>query len=147
MPSLDEVIQFRQQMFDESMSLIKQKGHDYNRTQQEGGDTLFNLRVCEILGIVPSAERGILVRLSDKFMRLISLVSPGVEASVKDESVKDTVKDIHNYVDYLLLMYLQRIVDHQYIAKKVDNHPQAGAYRAEPDYAETTRVSAGKQRG
>lgn len=108
MPSLSEVMKFRAEMHEKSMGLIKQKGADYNRDQQEQGDTLFNLRVCEILGIVPITESGILVRLSDKLMRLISLTKPGREAAVKDESVLDTIADIHNYVDYLGLIWQQR---------------------------------------
>ena len=108
MPTLDQVKQFRQARYEASMALIDQKGHDYNRDQQEAGDTLFNLRVCELLGIVPSTEEGILVRLSDKLMRLISLTKPGREAAVKDESVLDTINDLHNYVDYLGLIWQQR---------------------------------------
>lgn len=95
-------------MFDKSMALIERKGADYNRDQQTAGDTLFNLRVCELLSIVPSIEEGILVRLSDKFMRLISLTKPGTEAAVKDESVLDTIADTHNYLDFLGLMWLER---------------------------------------
>lgn len=113
MPSLDEVIAFREKMYANSVALIKTKGHDYNRQQQLDGDTLFNLKVAEILGIVETAERGILVRLSDKFMRLISLMQPGVEAAVSDESVSDTVRDIHNYIDYALLLYVERRAQHQ----------------------------------
>jgi hypothetical protein len=109
MASLDAVKTFRELMFYESMALIDQKGADYNRDQQLSGDTLFNLKVAAILGIVPTAERGILVRLSDKFMRLISLMQPGAETAVKEESVRDTVRDIHNYVDYALLLWGERL--------------------------------------
>lgn len=108
MPSLDEVTTFRAKMFDKSMALVKSKGADYNRAQQEQGDTLFNMRVCAILGIVDTPEVGILVRLSDKLMRLCSLAKPGIEPAVKDESLLDTIADIHNYVDYLGLLYTQR---------------------------------------
>lgn len=108
MPSLEKVKQFRQQMFQESMTLIDKKGADYNRQQQNNGDTLFNLRVSELLGIVPTAEQGILVRLSDKFMRLISLMPIDVEAAVKDESIRDTVRDFHNYLDYCLQLREER---------------------------------------
>ena len=108
MPTLAEVKQFRQGMFDESMALIERKGHDYNRTQQLGGNTLFNLQVAELLGIVPTAERGILVRLSDKFMRLISLMSPDVTPANTGESVRDTVLDFHNYLDYALQLWDER---------------------------------------
>lgn len=113
MPSLDEVKKFRQERFEQSMALIDKKGADYNRDQQNAGDTLFNLKVCEIMGIVPSAEEGILVRLSDKFMRLISLTKPGREATVKDESVLDTINDTHNYLDYLGLIWQQRRAETQ----------------------------------
>src|SRR4051812_41795669 len=85
-PSLSEVKEFRTQMFERSMALIDKKGHDYNRTQQQAGDTLFNLTVCKVLGITDTSERGILVRLSDKFMRLISLTAQqGIEAANLDE--------------------------------------------------------------
>ena len=103
-----DVLAFRRERFEASTALIEKKGADYNRQQQHDGDTLFNLRVAEILGIVPTAERGILVRLSDKFMRLISLMTPGAEAAVKGESLRDTVDDIHNYLDYALLIWEQR---------------------------------------
>jgi hypothetical protein len=108
MPTLDAVKAFRREMFESSMALIEQKGHDYNRQQQLDEDTLFNLKVAEVLGIVPTAERGILVRLSDKMMRLISLMSPGEEAAVKNESVRDTVRDFHNYLDYALMLWEER---------------------------------------
>lgn len=105
MPTLQAVRDFRTRMFNDSMALIEKKGHDYNRQQQNDGDTLFNLKVAALLGIVPTPERGILVRLSDKFMRLISLMQPGVEPSVSNESVRDTVRDFHNYLDYALLLW------------------------------------------
>lgn len=129
MPSLDEVLKFREERFTSSMDLIKRKGADYNRDQQEAGDTLFNLKVCEILGIVPSTEEGILVRLSDKLMRLISLTKPGREAAVKDESVLDTINDIHNYVDYLgLIWYLRRMQAKKQLANQIVT--SADVYRA-----------------
>ena len=105
MPSLESVKAFRKKMFDESMSLIDKKGHDYNRKQQLTGDTLFNLRVASIMGIVETPEQGIMVRLVDKMMRLASLMAPGAEAQVKDESVRETVRDAHNYLDYMLQLW------------------------------------------
>jgi hypothetical protein len=80
-PSLETVKQFRQEMFSQSMALIDKKGADYNREQQLSGDTLFNLKVAEILGIVSTAARGSLVRLSDQFMRLISRMQQGVHCT------------------------------------------------------------------
>lgn len=108
MPTLAEVKDFRKMMYDQSMELVERKGADYNRDQQLAGDTLFNLKVAELLGVVASTEEGILVRLCDKFMRLISLTKPGRDAAVKDESVLDTIRDVHNYLDYLGLIWQQR---------------------------------------
>lgn len=108
MPSLSEVLAFRERMYEYSRSLVEKKGRDYNYDQQQEGDTLYNLKVCEILGVVNTVEQGILTRLSDKFMRLISLSrTPGREPSV-DESIYDTVADIHNYIDFLILIREER---------------------------------------
>lgn len=106
--SVEELLAYRKELFTKADALISKKGHDYNREQQESGDTLFNLRVCEILGIVPITERGILVRLSDKFMRLISLVQVGVAPKNQDEKIEDTVLDIINYASYLSLIWKKR---------------------------------------
>lgn len=108
MPTLDDVLKFSDEMWAGARALIEKKGADYNREQQLSGDTLFNLRVAEILGVVGSAEEGILVRLSDKYMRLISLTKPGREAQVKDESVLDTIRDCQNYLNYLGILWLER---------------------------------------
>lgn len=108
MPSLDQVLEFRKRMYEESTELIRRKGHDYNRKQQLSGDTLYNLRVAALMGIVETPEQGILVRLMDKMMRLSSLMTADVDAQVRDESVRDTVKDVHNYVDYALQMWEER---------------------------------------
>lgn len=97
--ALQEVLAIREEMFKRSIDLVQKKGQDYN--SQAVGDTLFNLRVCSALGIVDSAERGILVRLSDKFCRLISLLSA---EKPNFESFEDTVLDIHNYIDYLVAL-------------------------------------------
>lgn len=101
--SVEEVIQFRKQMFLESTALIEKKGHDYNREQQRQGNTLFNLTICELLGIA-TTEQGILTRLSDKFMRLVSLSMVDIQPQVEDETLEQTVQDAHNYMDYLLLI-------------------------------------------
>lgn len=106
--SLEEVLQFRQERFETSTALIRKKGADYNRDQQLSGDTLFNLRVAEIMGLTDAAEVGVLIRLMDKMMRLASLMKPGREAEVKNESVMDTVDDVHNYIDYAALLWQKR---------------------------------------
>lgn len=105
MPTLEEVQAIRKKAFDESYILVAKKGRDYNREKQLTGDTLFNLRVAHLLGIVDSPMRSVLVRLSDKFQRLISLsTSPDV---AENESIWDTILDIHNYTDYVYALWLE----------------------------------------
>lgn len=108
MISIKEVKRFRREQFNKSMALIDKKSDDYNYDQKMAGDTLFNLRVAEMLGIVPDTEAGILVRLSDKLMRLATLSKPKHKRKVKEETIFDTVRDVHNYVDYLALIWKER---------------------------------------
>ena len=105
--TLEEVKRFREEMHEQSMSIIEKKGHDYTHKQQHQGDTLINLRVAAILGIIDTPSQGVLVRLCDKMMRLASLMSPGVEAEIKDESIQDTIADVHNYIDYAYLLFME----------------------------------------
>jgi len=112
MPTLEHVLKVHKEMCDEARSIIEIKGHDYNREQQLTGNTLFNLTVCCLLGVVKTVTQGILVRLSDKMMRLISLTKdPTVQAEVKYESIRDTVKDMINYLVYLYIVYLEERAD------------------------------------
>lgn len=40
---------------------------------------------------------GVLVRISDKLQRLINITGNKVEVNVTDESLRDTLMDLHNY--------------------------------------------------
>lgn len=102
--SKESLIAMRKRLNEKADSLLLAKGNDYNAQQQDAGDTLFNLRICAILGIVPSPVDGILVRMSDKLARLVSLTRPTTVQKVKDESLEDTIVDLRNYADYLLAM-------------------------------------------
>ena len=106
MSKLNDVIKKHQEICDEARDIIEKKGHDYNLQQQNDGDTLFNLKVARILGVVDTDTQSILVRLGDKYMRLISLTKdPTIDPKVKDEKVRDTIKDMINYEVYLDVFY------------------------------------------
>lgn len=107
MPSLKKVLSFRKRMYEHSSGLVETKGADYNYKQQKEGDTLYNLKASSLLGIVDLPESGVLVRLADKLMRLISLSQKATPA-VEGESAYDTVADIHNYADFVLLLMEER---------------------------------------
>jgi hypothetical protein len=69
----------------ECLDLGERKNHDYGAC----GDAI------EMAGV-----RGVVVRMLDKQMRLLSLTNPGHESAVKDESLRDTLKDMINYATY-----------------------------------------------
>ena len=79
-------------LLDELKELHDRKNHDYSSEL----DPLSNLKMCEKFGIC-KAEIGLLVRLSDKYSRIIELLAKSKEAKVKDESVIDTLKDMAVY--------------------------------------------------
>ena len=105
MTTLDDVIKIHKETCDKARSIIEIKGRDYNRGMQDK-DTLFNISVGLQLGIVDSIPQGILVRLSDKIMRLISLTKNPLEnPDIVNESVNDTIEDTINYLIYLKIKY------------------------------------------
>ena len=108
MISLEEMKKIQSELFAKASSLVEKKGHDYNFHQQLTGDTLFNLRVAKLLGITENELKSVLVRLCDKLMRLISFSDPRIIASVKDESVEDTVVDILNYATFYYAFYKEK---------------------------------------
>lgn len=101
--TLEDVMACRKEMYEASTAIIAKKGRDYNRKQQDAGDTLFNMRVSTILGITKNPQQGVMVRLSDKFMRLCSLYDAEEAPANTDEGFEDSVKDFHNYLDYMVL--------------------------------------------
>jgi hypothetical protein len=78
-----------------ALSLVRKKTMDYATID----DPYRNFRMCESVGV--SVEKGILVRMCDKLSRIGNLIDNGT-ASVKDESVEDTLIDVMNYANILL---------------------------------------------
>jgi hypothetical protein len=73
------------------------KGADYG----DGTDAYSNFRRSSRLGVPPLV--GCLVRLSDKFERVIQLSKH--KAQVKDESIVDTLIDLANYALIAIILY------------------------------------------
>ena len=106
MTTLKKVLKEHNRLCKNAYNMVEKKGADYNRKQQKDGDTLYNLSVAKQLDIVDTVTKSILVRLSDKMMRLVSLTGdPKVNAEVKDEKVSDTIEDSINYLVYLYCKY------------------------------------------
>ena len=80
------------------LELIKSKNHDYAGVK----NPFRNFRACKVIGLSP--EQGILLRMLDKMTRAGNLLK--VEQKVKDESIEDTILDLMNYAN-ILLVYRQ----------------------------------------
>jgi len=106
MTTLKKVLKEHNRLCKNAYNMVEKKGADYNRKQQKDGDTLYNLSVAKQLDIVDTVTTSILVRISDKMMRLVSLTSdPKVNPEVKDEKISDTIEDTINYLVYLYCKY------------------------------------------
>ena len=89
-----------EELYANNVAISRRKNADYANEH----DALANFKACEAFGI--PAEIGILVRMTDKLMRISNLIKPGAEAKVKDESVLDTLSDLANY-SAILRIYLE----------------------------------------
>lgn len=81
------------------LDITTKKGKDY----ADAEDTFRNFRQCEILGLC-KAEKGILVRMSDKMTRIANLLDH--DANVADEKIEDTLIDLAVY-SIILKCYLK----------------------------------------
>ena len=86
------------QLLDEISDLHSRKNHDYAGKQ----DSLANFRECERIGT--SAFRGCIIRMMDKYMRICNFINAG-ELKVKDESVKDTLRDLAVYSLIAIILF------------------------------------------
>jgi hypothetical protein len=72
----------------------------------KASDPLSNFKLVEDFGI--PAWVGVLVRLSDKYSRIVQLTNKalnGEEAEVKEESIKDTLVDLANYSVIAIILF------------------------------------------
>ena len=101
-------------IFDELKELHIAKDADY-----AGGEPLSNFRNCEKFGI--PAWKGCLVRMSDKWSRLVSLVGKEGKHAVVGESIEDTLQDlaVYSIIALALLRGEQHPVDEISVKGKI----------------------------
>lgn len=87
-------------LVEEIKEIHSKKNRDY-----AGDDPLSNLRLCEQFGIPPWL--GVLVRMSDKYSRIVQLAS-GKQPAVKEEKITDTLKDLAVYSLLCVILYKER---------------------------------------
>jgi len=90
----DELLRFHEQLCKEGRDLMNLKNRDY--AGNHGTEPFANFTRCEAMGICDT-EQGFMVRITDKMSRLSSFLDSG-KMHVKDESFKDTVIDVINYM-------------------------------------------------
>lgn len=87
-------------IIDDLYTLTSNKNSDYANLK----DAFANFRqISQLTSDRVSVTDGILVRMTDKLSRIASLLTPGKEAKVKDESIKDTVRDL---AVYSIILYI-----------------------------------------
>lgn len=96
----EQYFEFAENFFGECVEISKRKNADYTG---KNIDPFSNFQSVEVLGI--KTEQGFLTRMMDKMKRIASFVENG-ELQVKDESVKDTLRDLANY-SCLLAGYIE----------------------------------------
>lgn len=112
--------------------ILHSKNKDYAGVHQ---DALRNFKMVQQLGVTSPAQ-GVLVRLTDKLMRIINVLSAG-SAAVRDETVEDTIDDAINY-----LIILKSIIQDEHGArpcetKVPDEHADTGHVSCVSDGGET----------
>ena len=90
----DDYFVFHKKLCDEALDLSKRKNADY--AGASGSQPFANFTRCEQMGVC-TTEKGFLVRLTDKMSRLSTFSETG-QFEVADESFRDTLIDVVNYV-------------------------------------------------
>lgn len=96
----DELMKLHAELNTDGVDIMERKNHDY--AGASGDKPFANFVACELLGV--STEKGMMVRMMDKLMRLNNYLNSG-EMRVEDESFRDTIVDLRNYL-VLLLAYI-----------------------------------------
>lgn len=107
MPTIKERLEVLDAMFARERKIMESKANDYSGS----ADCNKNIMACEIAGLC-SAETGLLIRLGDKFQRLVSLLAMGNVQKVA-ESTSDTISDMRNYLCILEHVLLEKAANDQ----------------------------------
>lgn len=94
-----ELIKEFNSILSEMSAILQAKNSDYSDQK----DAFSNFTNVEKLNIT-TAERGILVRMTDKITRICNLIDK--DPAVKDEAIEDTLMDLANY-SVILLAYIR----------------------------------------
>lgn len=91
--------------YDHQWSVFVRKNHDYGNSFEKSLDTF---------GLVAG-----IVRMSDKFERLVSLNDPSKDAQIASESLVDTLEDLSNYAA-MAACWMKRKNEKNWAKKRID---------------------------
>ncbi len=97
----DELLRYHTEICRSAQELMSLKNRDY--AGAEGNEPFANFTRVESMGIC-STEQGFMTRVTDKMSRLSSFLNSG-KMHVEDESFRDTIIDVINYM-VLLSAYI-----------------------------------------
>jgi len=97
----DELLRYHTEICRSAQELMSLKNRDY--AGAEGNEPFANFTRVETMGIC-STEQGFMTRVTDKMSRLSSFLNSG-KMHVEDESFRDTIIDVINYM-VLLSAYI-----------------------------------------
>lgn len=104
------MIENYKEFIDKCTHIVKSKNHDYSKN-----DSAFsNFSKATDIGL--TVEQGILVRCMDKVARIENIQEKG-QQKVKDESIKDTYRDLANYL-MILRAYYEYQPEHELVSSK-----------------------------
>lgn len=131
-----QLIEIHQQMTSAALETMKKKNEDY----ADSAEVFGNLLLCEDMDLC-SKETGTLVRVSDKLKRLVNLVGKGKTPQVTDESVRDTVEDMINYLILLYAMCFERqrgeaLDEMTRLGQEIEHSPGASCCKEDDDHLE-----------
>ena len=98
----DELLQYHSEVCKEAQELMSLKNRDY--AGNDGQEPFANFTRVESMGIC-TTEQGFMTRITDKMSRLSSFLESG-KMHVEDESFRDTIVDVINYM-VLLSAYIK----------------------------------------
>jgi hypothetical protein len=103
-----EFLQEFEDIGNSALGTVRRKNRDYAGDR----DAFHNFRAIELLtdGKI-TTEAGMIVRLTDKYLRAINLILSDRAPDVVDESIADTLKDMANYAN---IMAIYRKMKHRY---------------------------------
>ena len=98
----DDLLKYHSEICRSAQDLMSVKNRDY--AGSDGNEPFANFTRVESMGIC-STEQGFMTRVTDKMSRLSSFLNSG-KMHVEDESFRDTIVDVINYM-VLLSAYIE----------------------------------------